>query len=86
MELLFGFLFELIGSFIVEVLFAGVFGLSEYLFGKSGKHVWMWVMGLTLIAGVFWWRGFHIWQPYIFAGLMIGFLCYLHWNSTRSTK
>jgi hypothetical protein len=44
------------------------------------------VVGLALIGIVFWWRGFHIWPPYIFAGLMIGFLCYLHWNSTRSTK
>jgi hypothetical protein len=83
MGAMFAFLFELIGSFIVEVVFAGIFGLFEYLLARSGKRFWMWMAGLALIGLVFWWRGFHIWPPYVFAGLMIGFLCYLQWESTR---
>jgi hypothetical protein len=81
MEVLFGFLFELIGSFVVEVVFAAIFGFYEHFFAKSGKRFWIWVVGLVLIGMVFWWRGFHIWPPYIFATLMLGFLGYLHWNS-----
>jgi hypothetical protein len=73
------FVFELL--FELALALAG--GVLETKLADAGKRFWMWVLGLALIGLVFWWRGFQIWPPYIFAGLMIGFLCYLQWSSTR---
>jgi hypothetical protein len=73
MELLFGFLFEL----IFEILLAGVFGFFEYLFGKSGKRFWMWAFGLVAIALMIWWRGAHLWATYVLALGWLGMIIYI---------
>ncbi len=78
---------EAVFYFVVELLFEFALAIAgailETSLARSGKRFWMWLLGLALIGLVFWWRGLHIWPPYIFAGLMIAFLCYLQWSSTR---
>jgi hypothetical protein len=72
--------------FVFELVLALAGGFLEAKLADTGKRFWMWVVGLALIGLVFWWRGFQIWPPYIFAGLMIVFLCYLQWSSTRPAE
>jgi hypothetical protein len=72
-EAVLSFMFELLLEFVLAVAGATL----EASLARSGNRFWMWAVGLALIGLVFWWRGLQIWPPYIFAGLMIAFLCYL---------
>ena len=76
------FVFELLLEFALAI--AGA--ILETSLANSGRRFWMWAVGLALIGVVFWWRGTQIWPPYIFAGLMVAFLCYLHWTSTHPAE
>jgi hypothetical protein len=79
------FLFELVFSFVFEVIFAAVAGGAEYALFKTRKRFWMWVVGVLCIAGMGWWRGPRNWTTWLLAGGWVAMLAYLDRRLMRPT-